>query len=497
MRLEIRCEDRIGMAREVLDLLIPYRIDMRRVEIDSGSGRLYVGFDDIEFKQLQKLLSDLRRLPGVGDVKTVSFTPSEREQHVLLTLMEALPDGVIAVDLAGKVTMVTSRAASDIGFAVKDLIGQPLGDFIRSVPFGRLDWQDLGSGVTKRVRLNGQLVLLEMQPFFISNETEQTVCAGGVIHIRSAQRLGRQTSSLIKAPSVEATALSSVFDVEETQSVAMSKLVKVAMAYLENESPMLVTGELATGKKRIVEVLFHAWRVRHLESQARLHMAQGDGLSVESLAEILEKNAWVVIEDFEQLSKQCQQFLSRWLSEQPTKLYQEESPTRLIVLSRLKAAQLAHKPDLLPELFYSVTSFQMDVPALRERLDDLVHIVGRMLRQLSERLDKVDLKISKQAMALMRLHHWSGNFKELEACLTQAANIAQSNVIDVDDLPIEVSSSMPIELIENSLDKTLKAYEAELLRKLYPRYPSTRKLAQFLNVSHSSIASKLKEYGIT
>lgn len=496
MRLEIRCEDRIGMARGVLDLLIPYGIDMRRIEIDSTAGRLYVGFDDIEFRQLQRLLSDLRRLSGVDDVKTVNFTPSEREQNALLTLMEALPDGVVAVDLAGNVTLATRRAVQDIGVAREALIGHPLGDFIRSVPFERLDWQDLGSGVTKRVRLNGQLVLLEMQPFFVSNETEALVCAGGVIHIRSAQRLERQTSSLRKAPAA-LSSLGNPLGDKVVKSPTMLKLFKVAQAYLENDTPMLVTGELATGKKHIVQTLFNEWKTRHLELDARLGQVSGSLLTVDQLTEVLKTNAWVVVEDFERMSKPCQIFLARWLAEQPEKLYQEESPTRVIALSRMKASELAHMPDLLPELFYSVNSFQMDVPPLRQRREDLSNIVKGLLESLVERVGLPSVSVSKEAMALMKVHHWSGNFKELEACLAQAANIATEGVIDVDDLPIEVSESMPIELMSNSLDKTLKAYEAELLRKLYPRYPSTRKLAQFLNVSHSSIASKLKEYGIT
>jgi transcriptional regulator of aroF, aroG, tyrA and aromatic amino acid transport len=99
-------------------------------------------------------------------------------------------------------------------------------------------------------------------------------------------------------------------------------------------------------------------------------------------------------------------------------------------------------------------------------------------------------------MALLKMHHWPGNLKELESCLYQARHIASGMQIETSDLPLEVGETMPIALIDGSLDKTVKAYEAQVLRKLYPQYPSTRKLAKFLNVSHSSIANKLKEYGI-
>ncbi|WP_418138922.1 hypothetical protein AB8616_08275 [Marinomonas sp. RS-M-Aa-14] len=107
MRLEIQCEDRIGMVREALDLFIPHQIDMRLVEVDTKRRCIYCGFSDIPFPKLQRLLADIRRLDSVEDVKTVMFTPSEREHNALYTLLEALPDGVISVDLKGHITMVT------------------------------------------------------------------------------------------------------------------------------------------------------------------------------------------------------------------------------------------------------------------------------------------------------------------------------------------------------------------------------------------------------
>ena len=47
-----------------------------------------------------------------------------------------------------------------------------------------------------------------------------------------------------------------------------------------------------------------------------------------------------------------------------------------------------------------------------------------------------------------------------------------------------------------SLDEMMAQYETELLRKFYAEYPSTRKLAQRLGISHTAIANKLRAYGI-
>ena len=52
-------------------------------------------------------------------------------------------------------------------------------------------------------------------------------------------------------------------------------------------------------------------------------------------------------------------------------------------------------------------------------------------------------------------------------------------------------------LVSKTLDEIMGQYEASVLRAFYAQYPSTRKLAQRLGVSHTAIANKLKQYGIS
>lgn len=352
MRLEVRCEDRVGMAREILDLLIPYHIDMRRIEVDSQLGCLYVGFEDIGFAKLTNLLADIRRLRGVSDVKTVHFTPSEREQNALLTLLEALPDGVVSVDLKGQVTMATAQAAADLKVSLDALIQQPLQRFIPSVAFARIDWSS-GHGVTKRVRINGQLMLLEMQPFFVSNEAELQVCAGAVIHLRSAKRLGRQTSSLRKAPQAESV-LAGFLQGDVAKSAAMQRCLGFAQAYIASDKPMLLTGEFAVGKKRLLEALFHAWQEQFLEPDTTLNIISAQALSVEVLSKYLAQPGWCALTEIESLPVATQNYLSQWLANQPSQLYQERAPTRLIGLSLYDSTVLQQEHHLSTSFLLSL-----------------------------------------------------------------------------------------------------------------------------------------------
>ncbi len=63
MRLEVFCEDRLGLTRELLDILASKSIDLRGIEIDI-SGIIYLNCPDIDFDTFSELMAEIRRIPG-------------------------------------------------------------------------------------------------------------------------------------------------------------------------------------------------------------------------------------------------------------------------------------------------------------------------------------------------------------------------------------------------------------------------------------------------
>ena len=98
MRLEVICQDRIGLTRELLDLLVLQNIDLKGIEI-ARNGRIYLNFMQIDFSVFQSLMAEIRRIQGVVDVRTVHFMPSEREQRAMWALLESLEDPILSLDL--------------------------------------------------------------------------------------------------------------------------------------------------------------------------------------------------------------------------------------------------------------------------------------------------------------------------------------------------------------------------------------------------------------
>ncbi|AWY00443.1 transcriptional regulator [Marinomonas primoryensis] len=496
MRLEIQCEDRIGMVREILDLFIPHQIDMRLVEMDTKRRCIYCGFLDIPFLQLQRLLAEIRRLESVEDVKTVIFTPFEREHNALYTLLEALPDGVISVDLKGEITMVTELAAEDLNVSIADLLHKPLQQFIKGISFSKETWANPKVGMSKRIRIRNKTLLLETKPFFVSDDDGIENPAGTVIYLKSELRLDRQTASLKQAPNAECH-LEIYFQSAVIKSESMRRTLAEAKAFAGMAMPLLVHGEVGTGKRDFIEALFQYWHKQQVDPEAQLIIRHARDMTCDAIVELDALSGWFVITDIEYLDEQVQVDLANWLTRQPSVVSSFDASVRLISLSSLSRQQLSDGTTLNKSLYFALATLHLAMPSLRERREDIDGLVQQVILEQTERYRLPIPTVSKSALTKLALYSWPGNLKELQNICLQALLTLKGKAWTADDLMLPESSTMAsLALINDSLEITLKQWEANLLRTLYPNFPSTRRLAKAVGMSHSAIANKLKEYGI-
>ena len=88
------------------------------------------------------------------------------------------------------------------------------------------------------------------------------------------------------------------------------------------------------------------------------------------------------------------------------------------------------------DLYYRLNVIQLDVPPLRERLDDLPLLAGHFLGQLSERWGTETPRLSDAAQVALARYNFPGNVRELENILERAATLCESDAIEADDLQL-------------------------------------------------------------
>ncbi len=171
---------------------------------------------------------------------------------------------------------------------------------------------------------------------------------------------------------------------------------------------------------------------------------------------------------------------------------------RVICTSQKPLSVLVSEGKVREDLYHRLNVLTLSLPPLRERQGDLALLTDYFITQISQQLGIRKPSYDEQFIKALQGYHWPGNLRELYNAIYRACSLAQDHLRAADlNLPEEVVNHFEITHLEQgSLEELVNRFEASLLRKFYAEYPSTRKLAQRLGVSHTAIANKLRTYGI-
>ncbi|MBA7540193.1 Regulatory protein AtoC [subsurface metagenome] len=143
------------------------------------------------------------------------------------------------------------------------------------------------------------------------------------------------------------------------------------------------------------------------------------------------------------------------------------------------------------DLFYRLNVFNVDVPPLRERKEDIPLIVEHLIGKYNKILNKKVRKVSAKAMELLLDYNYPGNIRELENIIERSMIMAKDEIIDEKYFNF-ISKETYIEK-----KGTLKDAEKELIIKYLIQNNANRtKTAEILGVSRRNLQNKIKEYKI-
>ncbi len=144
------------------------------------------------------------------------------------------------------------------------------------------------------------------------------------------------------------------------------------------------------------------------------------------------------------------------------------------------------------DLFYRLNVLRIEVPPLRERIDDLSLLVGRFLGSLNARMGKNVEGLSLEALSAMAAYSFPGNVRELENLIERAYVLTDSSVIEVSDFDLPdhgaaAAARMPL----------LRSLERAAIVEVLARTRGNRtRAAEVLGVTRRTLFNKMREYAI-
>ncbi|WP_114767081.1 transcriptional regulator TyrR [Vibrio rhodolitus] len=511
MRLEVLCEDRLGLTRELLNILASRNLDLRGIEIDI-SGIIYLNCPDIDFDTFSELMAEIRRISGVKDVRKIQFMPMERHNTELISLLNNLPEPVVAIDLRGNVDMANQAALSLFNLEEHEVISHQISHLLPSFNFSK--WAE-GKITRQRenIVINGLDYVMEIMPVYIETETQESILASTVMIIRATQ-----DKSLLK----QMLPLQSNLGFEHFVGISNrhKALISQAKKLANMDQPLLIQGETGTGKEMLArachnrsdraEQPFLVLSCASMPDDVAETELFGHGPGMfnhqEAHKGIFEQanGGTVFLDEIGEMSPHLQIKLLRLLQDGRFRRVGEEHEVqvdvRVIASTRHKLADLAESGSFREDLFYRLNVLTIQIPPLRERTTDIEPLLEMFIAKYVTQLGITRPNMAEDLLDQLNSYNWPGNMRQLENMVLRALTELETDTLTVDlfhlpQLEAAVAAGATLSL-DGSLDEIMKEYESKVLERLYQSFPSSRKLAKRLDVSHTSVANKLREYGI-
>jgi formate hydrogenlyase transcriptional activator len=236
------------------------------------------------------------------------------------------------------------------------------------------------------------------------------------------------------------------------QSVAIKRVLQQVEQVAATASTVLLLGETGTGKE-LVATQIHRLSARHRQSMVRVNCSAIPTTLVESelfgrergaftgadARQIgrfeLAHNSTIFIDEIGELPLEVQVKLLRVLDER--QIERLGSPkgiridTRIIAATHRNLEQRILDGAFREDLFYRLNVFPVEVPPLRDRVDDIPMLVWRFVEEFSRAFGKPVDAIALENMAALQRYSWPGNIRELRNVVERAMVVATGRSLTI------------------------------------------------------------------
>jgi DNA-binding NtrC family response regulator len=336
--------------------------------------------------------------------------------------------------------------------------------------------------------------------------------------LRETAELRERTQQLERQLEIAETRLAPVFT-----SKVMQQIDELIGAMAPSEANVLITGESGVGKEVIANTIHQRSR-RAEKAMVKLNcaafpqtMIEGElfgyvkgaftGASNDFPGMIAEADGSTLFLD--EISDMPADLQTRFLRVLQEREYRPLGSTKVLKADfRLIAATNRPIPQALAEnrlrsdLYYRLNTFQIAVPALRERKQDIPPLVALFVKQFAQQLGKPEPAIAPDAFQKLLDYSWPGNVRELQNAIEYAVVLARQNLVGVKELPAEVQLPTVLQQSElatparpgvQSLDDVERS---TILQALAQCHGNKKKAAELLGIQRPTLYNKLKRYAI-
>jgi two-component system nitrogen regulation response regulator GlnG len=328
------------------------------------------------------------------------------------------------------------------------------------------------------------------------------------------------------------------------KSVAMQQVFKMVGRVAHSEAPVMITGESGTGKELVARAIHH-YSGRNTKAFVAINCAAIPEQLLESELFGHEKGAFtgavgMRVGRFEQ-SHGGTLFLDE-IGDMPLALQGKilrvlqdgefsrvggnvtlKADVRIVAATNKNLEQEVAKKTFREDLFYRLNVVRVQLPPLRQRLEDVRLLAEYFLQKVAVQKLLPRLQLSEEALRVLEAHTWPGNVRELENTIQRACVLATSDLLTPRDIPFgpgeasattggtaAVASAAVEQTTESAIAVLLKAAQSTPDVQLLPwlereftlyAMKATKgnqvRAAKLLGITRATLRKRIERFGIT
>jgi len=308
------------------------------------------------------------------------------------------------------------------------------------------------------------------------------------------------------------------------RSPKMQRVLRLISLIAPTDSPVLVTGESGTGKELVAraihlqspraieqfvpvncgalpEALFESELFGHVRGAFTGAVSEKKGLF-----EIAHRGT-LFLDEIGEMPLATQVKLLRVLEERRIRRVGGHDfrpvDVRIIAATNRRLSESIERGEFRRDLYYRLNVFQIDLPPLRERREDIPLLAHYFLEKYNVKMGKRIRGFSKGCERALMSYSYPGNVRELENAIERAVALTEGDTITELVLPPEMAEAPVLMLTERgdgyySDSLTLEEVEKLHIRRVLEKYNwSVVKAARSLGISRSTLWRKMNRYGIS
>jgi transcriptional activator for dhaKLM operon len=450
---------------------------------------------------------------AIGNQLQANWYLEETNQHLsqVNAILGVITEGVIVWNQQGEIRHVNEQAADMLQLNPRTVVGRPLTDVLRLPP--ELTAAIEQGSELRDVELSLQALdqdvrcVVTLRPIFeaAAQPTSYVALLNPIEHVRriAQQQYGAQTGLSIE-------------DVQADSS-SMYRVVRQARTAARGTAPVLILGEGGVGKNLLARAIHndgararrpfvdincraipHELMAREILGHEQDTNTRGQPSKFE-----LAEGGTLLLDQIENLTLELQAALLHVIETRHVTRLGSSTPipvdVRIIGATTENLEELVAQGSFMSHLYYRFGVFKIEIPPLRDRVEDIPLLAERFLARQTAREERA-IWIEDEAVRFLLRYPWPGNVRELESALERAMSQSRDHVIRPADLPEMVRNGRVLTGRHPLAQPVLSVDEAEreaILRAGWACDGRVTEMARLLGIGRSTLWRKMRRLAIS